>query len=45
MDIYKKDEEKDVQNKTGPDQGGFIQLTSHKTAKENTGKSSCCPSS
>jgi len=40
MDIYRKDEEKDVQNKTGPDQGGFIELTSHKTTKENTGKSS-----
>ena len=45
MDIYRKDEENDVQNKTGPDQGGFIELTSHKTAKENTGKSSCCSSS
>lgn len=45
MDIYRKDEEKDVQNKTGPDQGGFIELTSHKTTKENTGKSSCCSSS
>ena len=45
MDNYRKDEEKDVQNKTGVDQGGFIELTTHKTAKENTGKSSCCSSS
>ena len=40
MDNYKKDEEKDVQNNTVADQGGFIELTSHKTTKENTGK--CC---
>ncbi|XP_020624206.1 ras-related protein Rab-7L1-like [Orbicella faveolata] len=45
MDNYRKDEEKDVQNKTGAEQGGFIELTSHKTAKENTGKLSCCSSS
>ena len=45
MENYKKDEEKDVQNKTGADQGGFIELSSHKTTKENTSKSSCCSSS
>ena len=45
MDNYIKDEENNVQNKTVADQGGFIELTSHKTAKENTGKSSCCLSS
>ena len=28
-------------HKTGMDQGGFIELTSHKTPKENV-KSGCC---
>ncbi|XP_078342363.1 ras-related protein Rab-7L1-like [Oculina patagonica] len=45
MDNHKKDEEKDVQNTIGADQGGFIELSSHKTTKENSSKSSCCSSS
>jgi len=42
MDNYKKEEENDIQNKTGVDQGGFIELSSrHKNQKENV-KSGCC---
>ena len=43
MDNYKKDEENDVhlQSRTGPDQGGFIELSSHKHVKDNL-KSGCC---
>ncbi|PFX29331.1 ras-related protein Rab-7L1-like [Stylophora pistillata] len=42
LDCYKDNEEKVAPKNTSTDQGGFIELTSHKTAKENTSRSGCC---
>ena len=42
LDSYKNNEEKVAQNNTSTDQGGFIELTSHKITKENASRSGCC---
>ena len=42
LDSYKNNEEKVAQNNTSTDQGGFIELTSHRITKENASRSGCC---